>query len=168
MKNKKIFIILGLTLLLIIAGMVFTVRNYQLHSLAKKRLQVFQSLPIIGMDSSYFDFSKLKFNNLVLVYFDSDCEQCVVQANELNKNEPEFVNTNILFVSSEPILKIKRFSFGFKRTQSIFFAKINYDDVYAVFGSYVTPQIFIYNKHGRLSKILKGAVTANVIKNYLM
>jgi len=166
---KKSLLILGITIVLVLA--LFMVYGIVEKVSAKKETQTkIQSIPIhaplIGLDSARFNIPTDK--NLVLIYFNSECEHCQYELSQLNENIAEFEGIQFVLMSSENLSTIKSTSVKYEldRFDNIQFVKINPENVFDNFGSLSVPNIFIYGADGKLIKEFRGETKMEAILKY--
>lgn len=168
--TKRKVIGLFVLFVLLASTIFFTIEKYYARKKAKMRLQLFDQLPLVGLDSTAFDYSLFSKDDIsIIVYINTDCQPCRDQAIELKNGVNELVNSSILFISSESICKIERFSneLNLRSVDNMFFSKMNESDVFTVFGSVGTPQVFLYNNEGKLLKEFRGSVNIETITKYI-
>lgn len=117
-----------------------------------------------------FSYSDLDNNkSLIFIYFNTECEYCIYEAEEISKNIQAFAGCQILMVSIEsPKLLIQ---FAEKYNLS------NIDNLYILydkelcfektFGINPYPSCLIYNKSGKLVKHFKGEVKIDALTKYI-
>ena len=119
------------------------------------------------MDSTVFQLSSIP--TTLLIYFNTECEHCQYEADEIKRSIKYFKEKKIVFISSENIKSIDEFSLtrGFNIYPFIYFVKIAPEDVYNTFGSIHAPHIFIYGKDRKLIKEFEGETKIEAILQYL-
>lgn len=95
----------------------------------------------------------------LFVFFDSNCEYCLFELEELNKNIEKFENTTVVLFSAQPNDTIKKFisSPKFENFDRSFIGTNNYNNIEESFGNLMTPTSLIYDKNKDLILIFKGA-----------
>jgi glutaredoxin len=121
-----------------------------------------------------FDFDSTRFylssnRKTIVVYFDSECDHCQYELNQIFINSNSFKDSDVILTSSELINTIKRYAERNcpRDLGNIRFTKINQDEAYKTFGSLAVPQIFIYGADGILIKEFKGEIKIDVVLQYL-
>lgn len=160
----------GFTVLfvLLVAWMLSkTVARLRAANEAKDKITTLDSLPIVRMDSSKYEFPNPA--TAVVILFNTTCEHCQYEASEIKKSINSFSQSSILMISSEGIKTIKAFAeqYDLHTEPSVTFAKINPEDHYKTFGSVSIPHIFIYGKDHKLIKEFKGETKIEAILKYL-
>jgi thiol-disulfide isomerase/thioredoxin len=105
---------------------------------------------------------------LVLIYFNSECEYCKSEAREVVENKKQLEGIDLLFISSEPLPHIKQFgdNIGLSDLPNALFGKIDDETADKILGITSAPQLFIYNKEGKLTKQFKGSTKIEAIIKY--
>ena len=105
----------------------------------------------------------------VIIFFNSSCEHCQYEANEIQQRIKDFAGTNLLFISEESEEKIIAFSkkYQLDNKENILWLIINPEDVYETFGAISVPHIWIYNNEGILIKEFKGETKVEAILEWL-
>jgi len=133
----------------------------------KQELQNVDNFQLFDFDSTRFHLTPNR--KTIVVYFDSECDHCQYELNQIFINKNAFNDSDIILMSSELISTIKRYA---EKScpgdfDNIRFTKINPDEAYETFGSLVVPQIFIYGTDGKLIKDFKGETNIDVVLQYL-
>lgn len=105
----------------------------------------------------------------IFIYFNSTCDFCQHEAQSVSENLESFKDTQILFVSNEPIDLIKDFSktYQLDNKNQITFLHDSLDVFSAQFDANSIPYILIYNTKSKLIKTHKGQLNASGILKYL-
>ncbi|MDZ4715491.1 MAG: hypothetical protein SH819_08485 [Cytophagales bacterium] len=127
------------------------------------RASVMPSLTLTSMDGSAFPFRQDA--NLLLIYFNSECDHCQREVAEIHRNMHLFSKTDVLFMSSQPLPPIVQFAsgFDFKQYPRAHFVRIAPEDLAKAFGAIAVPQVFIYSQEGKLITLFSGETSAQVI-----
>ena len=135
--------------------------------LTRQELQNLDNFPLFDFDSSRFYLSSNR--KTIVVYFDSGCEHCQHELNQIFINKNSFKGSDIILTSSELISTIKHYAERNcpQNFDNIRFTKINQDEAFETFGSLAVPQIFIYGADGILIKEFKGETKIDVVLQYL-
>ena len=164
---KKALITSGITIVFALA--VFMVYSTLEQQTAKKLVQTkIQSTPVnvnlFTLDSTRFIFPLAK--PVVFILYNSTCEHCQYELSQINAEINSFNNIELVFLSSEPILAIKKVALLFESHRNVNFIKINPEDVYDNFGTVRYPTILIYGTNGKLIKEFKGETKVEAILRY--
>jgi peroxiredoxin len=129
----------------------------------KAIIEQFETLPPIEMFTlqnekiqlTDFSFDEVK----LLIYFNSHCDFCHYELEELSKRIPEFENTEIILVSAEPIDTIKHLgqAFGLQAFPNAGVYHCPFDTLQKYFGQMAAPTTFVYGTNNELVKHFKGA-----------
>lgn len=171
--NRRIILIVALFMVSLLVGWIYF--QNQAKTKAKSQLKAgLQNLPefefaaIPGM--SKFDNGLLALDKpLLLVYFNSECEHCQYEVQEICRNADGFQNKQVVLVSSEDEEAIHKFSEEYELSAYPFIkvAKTEAEQFYKTFGTTSTPSVFIYNKDRKLVKDFKGEVKIETLLKYL-
>jgi peroxiredoxin len=95
----------------------------------------------------------------LLIYFNTHCDFCQFEIEELSKRLPEFENTEIILVSAEPIDSIRPFmqTLGFHSYPGAGAYHCSYDTLNKYFGQLAAPTTFVYGTNNKLVKRFNGA-----------
>jgi hypothetical protein len=144
-----------------------TIEKINHKKLAGQNLKSLPNLLLVDLDSTRFYLRSDR--KKILVYFNSTCDNCQHEIEEIIKNKKSFEESDIVFMSSESISAIK--SFVEKNYSSnlinIKFTKISVEHAYQAFGDSRVPQIFIYASDGALIKQFLGETKVDAILLYL-
>ncbi len=136
----------------------------------KNRQELLLRLPNLSL----FTKDSVKFRietgqPIVLIYFNSNCEHCQYEVNDVYNNIQSFDEAKVLFLSSESTAQIKAFADTNKllKFPNVTFAKIESAHAAEIFGTLSVPHIFIYGQDGKLRKEFRGETKAEAIAKYL-
>lgn len=104
----------------------------------------------------------------LFVYFNSDCDYCQSEAKQISNNLPQFKNTQLLFVSFEPIKGIKQFAktYNLLDKENITFLQDKEMLFEELFDAKSIPFILLYSKDNLLIEKYKGAAKIdNILKH---
>ena len=157
---KKILIALTVTIILGIVGW-FSYQNYleqQQELLYKQKINsidiLFENLGLQGITIE---------ESTMVVYFNSECEHCQWEIEKLSSNLDLFVNTQLIFVSSEP--ESQAIDYLSKYNLEFAYVNTNSENIINTFTGGV-PQIFIYENE-QLKKHFVGESEAVLIVEFL-
>ena len=104
-------------------------------------------------------------SQVILVFYNSSCQNCRYEIEAIEKNLDSFKNINLLFISDEPKETINIFSrkFLLRDMNTVWWLKMEPEDVYKTFGDTGIPHIWIYNKEGELIKEFRGPTRVEAI-----
>jgi thioredoxin-related protein len=166
---RRKFLVLFVTVLLIGTVWMLHALNEKISGkkLAAKNVKTLSNLPLFDLDSTHY-YPKPD-RKIILIYFDSSCDYCQAEINDLSINLDSLNKMDIVFMSSELISAIKLYARKNSRLQlpTIRFVKINMDDADRTFGSLAIPQIFIYDTGGNLLKKFSGETKIAALLQFL-
>lgn len=168
-KQLKHILILLLTLFL--GVMLFLIKDKLDEKKEKETLR--QTLPafeFITLNGIVFNNSYLKNNeNILIIYFNPDCEECQHEAKQIKDNIHLFNNTRILMISRGSSDKILQFAskFNLINESNIIFLIDTKEIYYQIFDAKMVPNIFIYDSSHQLVKHYEGQTKTETILKYL-
>ena len=97
----------------------------------------------------------------IFIYFNSECGFCEQEAKSIQENIEHFKNTQLIFVSFEPVYKIGTFSRQHKLDtyDNVTFLFDKRDDFATRFDATSVPYLLIYDKDQKLIKKHKGQLS---------
>ena len=103
----------------------------------------------------------------LFIYFNSECDFCNHEAEMVQQSIDQLKAIQVVFISYEPIEKIKQFATKFKL--------LNYDNIYFLSDSKITfattfdvksmPCLVLYDKENNLIEKIKGQVKIETVLN---
>lgn len=101
----------------------------------------------------------------VFIFFNSECDYCQHEAQDIQSHLKDFRETQILFVSVENKKHIRNFSEAYKLSSRDFihFVHDPGGSFASTFDAHSIPFIVIYNRQGKLVEKIKGQTKAEVI-----
>lgn len=132
-----------------------------------KTIPAFSYKNINGKVFSNTDFKEN--TSTIFLYFNSECEHCQNEAEQIRDNIKKFANVQLVFISFEEPKQIEAFAAKYKLN--------HYDNVNFLCDSKVSfattfdvnslPTVVIYDKNKKLVKKIKGEVKVENILNML-
>ena len=166
--QKKTFlfiIIVGIVSLLTYLGYGFIIKTKEKNAIGQQ-IRTIPEFEILALNKKPFSDLNLKSNlNTVFIYFNSECDLCQYEAKNIKQYISDFNKTQIVFVSSEPIDYIVKFSqeYNFNEHSNVIFLHDTDGDFSKLFNIKSIPYLFIYDKDQKLIKKHKGQLNANSI-----
>jgi len=167
-KKTIVGIIVLLFVLISLAMLIYIIaKNSKFNSEAIYTLPVFsftnaQNQVIFTNDSLSTGQANL------IIYYNSECEHCQREAEQISKRIHQFDTFHVLMISYESRETILAFRETYKLISPTFIflqdSEYQFDDI---FGKSPIPSSFIYNKKGELVKQFKGEVKAETLIKYL-
>ncbi len=126
------------------------------------------TMPITLVNSTRIDTKSLT-GNIVLVFFQPDCDHCQREAQVIQKNITHFKSYSMYFISSAPLPQIDQFAreYQLANLPHVYFGATTSDYVLSNFGPIETPSIYIYNASGKLAKSFNGETAIEEIVKHL-
>ncbi len=106
---------------------------------------------------------------VIFIFFNSECDFCQHEAQSISENLNKFKEIQIIFISEEPIKKIKQFSnkYNLNHQPKIHFLYDRLGNFSNRFNIRSIPYILIYNKNQMLIKKHNGLLSTNGILRVL-
>jgi len=160
--------------LIVLSALLFV--GYHMVELSrqqKKKIEKITHLPLFelkDMQGKLFTNANLKKGApVVFLYFNSECEFCQTEIENIVTNIQKFDGVQLVFVSIEPIQKIIMFQTTHKLDiydNTIFLS--DYRNIFSeIFDVNIFPSSLVYNKNGMLLSRNNGAVKANYLLKIL-
>jgi thiol-disulfide isomerase/thioredoxin len=107
--------------------------------------------------------------NTVLVFFQTDCDHCQHEAEQIAAFSKSFEQYEVYFISSSPLSEILKFAetYHLSDKPNFFFAETPFDDVVNMIGPIETPSLYIYSNDRMLVQSFNGEVAMEVVVKYL-
>ena len=165
---KKILkILLPILVLSLLAFMGYNVVNKINHK--KQIAENIKKMPAfsyVTLENKVFTNEKLKQNKPTLfIYFNSECDFCNHEAEMVQQNIEQLKAIQVVFISYEPIEKIKSFAAKFKL--------LHHDNIHFLSDSKITfattfdvksmPCLVLYDKENNLIEKIKGQVKIEMV-----
>ena len=105
----------------------------------------------------------------LIILFNSECEHCQYEAEQLQKRHYEFVETNIYMLTTETPARAYRFArhYGLDSLAMVHVGTLTQEEAYKAFGPSTVPHVFIYNSDGQLRKEFKGETKIDALLSQL-
>lgn len=144
-------------------------KKVQVSKSVKEKLNTLPVFSLVTLDGLSLESSALAEGSLVLIHFNSECDHCQYEVQDIKNNIAAFSNTTLVFMSSEPLVKIRNFAgaSGLDNYSNVLFTKIDSNDAFTSFGALAVPHVFIYGPDNKLVKEFKGETKAEAILKYL-
>jgi len=109
-----------------------SIKKVQVAKAAKGKFNTLPVFSLITRDSSLIDVSVFASRPLVLIYFNSECDHCQYEAEDIKNNIRAFSKATLVFMSSEPLTKINAFAeaSGLSDQTNVSFTKITSEDYF--------------------------------------
>lgn len=169
---KKIIKIVLFVVLILFLGYMLNgiVRNIKQKKIIAEQIESIPQFSFINSSNHnvYTNDSIELDKACLIIYYNSDCDHCQYEAEQISKHIKQFKTHQILMISFEPIENILAFREKYNlETEIITFLqdpKYEFDDI---FGNSPIPTSFIYNKNKKLVNQFKGEVKIEALLKYL-
>lgn len=169
---KKIIKIVLFVILILFLGYML---NEIVKKLNHKKLitEQIQSIPhfsfINTLNHNVYSNDSIEIHKACLIVsYNSECDHCQYEAEQISKHIEKFKNYQIIMVSFEPLENIIAFREKYNLNHPFITflqdPKYQFDNV---FGNSPIPTSFIYNKNKKLVKQFKGEVKVEALLKYL-
>ncbi len=152
-----------------IAILIISIIGYLGVSITKKikyKNEVAERIKTIP-NFSFFTLNGISFSekeltestNKLFVYFNTECDFCQHEAQQISEHLSEFKNTQIIFVSFEEIETIKIFAdkYNLLNKENVLFLQDKKLEFLEIFDAKSIPFILLYGSENKLIKKFKGA-----------
>lgn len=171
MKKRIIKLLLfGIILVVICSLSITIVSKTTKNNLVTSTIKSIPDFRFLTLDSLVFSNYDLEPNfSTIFVYFNSDCDYCHNEARSIKESLHKFKNTQIVFVSTEPLMTIEQFSkqYLFAPKSWVYFVQDNNNVFTNTFNAKTIPYTLIYDKNSQLLKQHKGQYSAKGILKVL-
>ncbi|WP_457617974.1 peroxiredoxin family protein [Lutibacter sp.] len=163
---------------IIIVVVLVTTLGYLGYNITKKinyknevaeRIKTIPEFSFLTLNNQVFTENGLTKNSYKLfVYFNSECEYCQSEASQISKNLAQFKNTQLIFVSFEPINSIKQFAIDYNllEKENVLFLQDKKLEFAEIFDAKSIPFMLLYSKDNQLIEKYKGATKIeNILKH---
>ena len=167
MRKKTILIIVAIGIVGLLSYLCYNIltKTKEKNAIAEQ-LQTIPEFEFFTLEQQPFTKADLQPNlNTIFIYFNSDCDFCHYEAQNISDNLDSFKNVQFVFVSTESIEVIQNFSkqYNFYNQQNITFLYDNNSLFSSQFDATSTPYVLIYDKNQQLIKKHKGQLNVKGI-----
>jgi len=169
MKTTKHFVLI---VIIVVVGCLWYM-SYNKIAQKKAAQEQISQIPDFEFGTLAGDTISLNYldseENTVIIYFNTHCDFCQFELEELEKRISDFEKTHFLLVSAEPmdILKSYAAQHSFNSLSNVDICRCSYQKLNQWFGKLPAPSIFIYDPEGQLIKHFKEAVKIDDILSTL-
>ena len=119
------------------------------------------SLQMVDSGSNYTKEKLPKNKQVVLIWFNPDCEHCQAETKLITEHIGEFSDAHIVMATYQPFDKMKNFyeAFEIKKYPTISMGRDKKYYLAGYFGVKFVPFIAIYDKNYKLKKVYEGGAT---------
>ncbi len=155
MNKRRIVLLVGV----VVFGLLGWMGYSSAQSLKEKEKKEVLSDSLTEILESLKIDAKVPEGKTMLIYFNSECQHCQWEIQELGENIAQFSSANIALVSLEP--SDSAIQFLKKHSLQQYFVKTNPEHIMSTFSGGV-PQIFIY-QGDKLQKKFRGEVKVEAL-----
>lgn len=134
-----------------------------------ERIKTIPEFSFLTLDNETFSEKELSKNSYKLfMYFNSECDYCQSEATQISKKVTLFKDTQLIFVSFEPVEGIKEFAetYNLLDIDNIIFLQDKKMVFEELFDAKSIPFMLLYSKDNLLIKKYKGATKIdNILKH---
>lgn len=158
----KYTLLLGFVAIVVCLGYAIIHKISQKKEVAKRVAQLpkFEFLSINGQS---FTEQNLKNKSVWIIYFDSGCEYCKIEIEDIQKNNSQLSGIQIVLISTEDINTLKKFSERQNFSNNITVVQDKTHQCFERFGMVSTPSSLLYNNVGILIERFNGVVKAEKV-----
>lgn len=167
------FLKIGLLLLLtgIIGGAVFNM-NQTLSAKSEQatKLQQRPNLSVVRFISNSKNTpTMIDGKPTLIVLFNSECEHCQYEAEQLQKRHREFAQASVYLLTNETHARAQAFArhYGLDSLAMMHVGTLTREESYSAFGPTSVPHLFIYGADGQLRKEYKGETKIEALLKHL-
>ncbi len=105
----------------------------------------------------------------LIILFNSDCEHCQYEAEQLQKHRQAFTKANVYLLTTETPARARSFAqtYGLDTLSMMHVGTITSKEAYETFGQTSVPHLFVYGSDGQLRKEYKGETRIEALTKYL-
>lgn len=162
--------IIGIVLISVLIFLGYNItKKIKFKKEVAERIKTIPEFSFLTLNNETFSKKELTKNIYKLfVYFNSDCDYCQSEATQISENLIQFKNTQLVFVSFEPIGGIKQFAktYNLLDKENIIFLQDKEMQFEELFDAKSIPFMLLYSKDNQLIKKYKGATKIdNILKH---
>ena len=158
MKRKIGIVAFVAFILLDIVLIYYFAQSYQEKKTVTEKIEVLPSFSLEDVYGAVFTEKSIPSENwIVVVFFNSECDYCQSEAEQLSELKSGIEDIRFLWISSEPIETIRHFQKA-NNLEEITFLHDEQNKIAQEWGISTTPQFLIYTPQKRLFKNHKGAL----------
>ena len=167
--NKKIFIrfVIFTCLLLVIIILALGIsKKIKSKKDIENNIATLPSFQFYNLQNQPYTIDSLQKNKkTLLLFFNTTCEHCQYETEQIIKNKTAFEVCNTLFVSNQSLPEIKSFDgiYHILNLPSLTLLRDSLDNSKRGFGVSSIPSSFIYDVNGKLVTSFKGEVKIEAI-----
>ncbi|MFN8355777.1 MAG: TlpA disulfide reductase family protein [Spirosomataceae bacterium] len=146
-----------------------TFRQLQTKKIIEKSLQTLPPVSFFSLDSTYIQLQALPQQPVVIIYFNTACEHCQREVQEIKKYSNQLSQTHLVLLSNESLYKIKAFvkQYQLDHLKNVQVGQIPAHVAVDSLGLRSVPSFLIYDENGRFQKKIIGETTIETLLKYL-
>jgi thiol-disulfide isomerase/thioredoxin len=159
-----------LALILSLGSLVyFGISKFQNNLEIEQNGKPIPSIELQSIDNQSIALNRKSGKMHYLIFFDSFCDHCQLEAALIQKNLKAFEKAEITFISTENMRNLKIFAsdYNLKNQPNITFCQIDSETLAKHFGNMGYPTIFIYNTENELVKKYSGETKLEALTKYI-
>ncbi|MEO8174936.1 MAG: redoxin domain-containing protein [Sediminibacterium sp.] len=163
MKKKLARITLFLTISILVILTVSLAIKKEKHPGNPANLPLLNAVELDGQKINIETYSSVS-NHKVVVIFDSDCDHCNYQIDDIKKNRKKFADIQVIFISAQPITIIREFA-ALKKIDHSEFAilSVPMTELSKSFDCSTFTSIHIFDSSNKLIKTFTGERSSDII-----
>ena len=169
--KKNIKLIIAIVLISIISFLGYSIsKKISYKKEVTERIKTIPKFSFLSLNNVDFTQNNLAINNNKLfVYFNSECEYCQSEATQISQNLEEFKETQLIFISFEPLEGIKEFAktYNLLDKENVIFLHDSKLEFSEIFDAKSIPFLLLYSKDNKLIEKYKGATKIENITKFL-
>ncbi|MCF6279697.1 MAG: redoxin domain-containing protein [Flavobacteriaceae bacterium] len=169
--RKYIKIIIALIIISIIGYLgVNITKKITYKKEVSERIKIIPNFSFFTLNNVPFSEKELAKNtNKLFVYFNTECDFCQHEAQQISEYLSNFKNTQIIFVSFEEIETIKTFAnkYNLSNKENVMFLQDKTLEFSEIFDAKSIPFILLYDAENKLVQKFKGATKIEKILKLL-
>ena len=167
--KKTLKIVIPLLIISLLAFMGYKVVNKINHKKqVAENIKQMPSFSYVTLENKIFTQENLVQNKPTLfIYFNSECDFCNHEAEMVQQNIEQLKDIQVVFISYEPVEKIKQFATKFKllNHDNISFLSDSKISFASTFDVKSMPCLVLYDKENNLIEKIKGQVKIETVLN---
>lgn len=163
--GRKALIIIGI-LSVVLFFVYKIISTVQTKTKLQKNIATLPFFQFTNLQNQFFINDSLKKSQpTLLLFFNTTCEHCQYETEQIIKNISSFKNSNVLFISRQSKNDIQLFDciYHLSKYSFIKLLRDSTDNSYKIFGINSFPSSIVYNADGKLVKSFKGETKIEAI-----
>lgn len=172
MKRKRAVKLVAITVLFVVFAVlvlkIISKVNYK--DKVSERIQVIPPFLFVTLENEPFTNVDLSSHlNKLFIYFNSECDYCHAEAQQIKDQIEEFKGIEIIFISYETNAAIKKFAqkYEFDNQENLIFLQDKNLQFSKIFDAHSIPFMLLYSKQDSLIQKFKGAIKMERILDLL-